>query len=80
MLLRSPHASGRKNWALGDTNEKPRPGSFIMILTVILNAILSVGVTVMVVTPLVWATLAQRADQPRPAATDGAPGPGTALV
>ncbi len=45
-----------------------------MILTVLLNAILSVGVTVMVLTPLVWATRTQHADEPRPAATDGAAG------
>ncbi len=40
-----------------------------MILTAILNAILAVGVIVMVVTPLVWAILTQHRDHPCPAAT-----------
>ncbi|HET6870321.1 MAG TPA: hypothetical protein VFH80_30695 [Solirubrobacteraceae bacterium] len=43
-----------------------------MIPTAILNAILAVGVLVMVVTPLVWAILTQRRDHPRPAASVGA--------
>ena len=43
-----------------------------MILTVVFNAILAVGVIVMVVTPLVWAILTQHRDHPRPAATDAA--------
>jgi hypothetical protein len=43
-----------------------------MILTAILNAILAVGVIVMVVTPLAWAILAQHRDHPGPATTDGA--------
>jgi hypothetical protein len=44
-----------------------------MILTAILNAILALGVIVMVVTPLVWAILTQHRDHPRSAATDGGP-------
>jgi hypothetical protein len=44
-----------------------------MILTAILNAILALGVIVMVVTPLVWAILTQHRDHPLPAATDGGP-------
>ena len=43
-----------------------------MIPTAILNAILAVGVIVIVVTPLVWAILTQHRDHPRPAATVGA--------
>ncbi len=43
-----------------------------MIMTAIINAILAVGVIVMVVTPLVWAILTQHHDHPRLAATDGA--------
>ncbi len=42
-----------------------------MILTVVLNAILAVGVIVMVVTPLVWAILTQHRDHPRQTATLG---------
>ena len=40
-----------------------------MIPTAILNAILAVGVIVIVVTPLVWAILTQHRDHPRPVAT-----------
>ncbi len=40
-----------------------------MTLTVLLNAILAIGVTVMVVTPLVWAILTQHRDDPRQAAS-----------
>jgi hypothetical protein len=43
-----------------------------VILTAILNAILAVGVIVMVVTPLVWAILTHHRDHPRPPATLGA--------
>ena len=43
-----------------------------MIMTAIINAILAVGVIVMVVTPLVWAILTQHSRPPAPAATDGA--------
>lgn len=43
-----------------------------MIRTAIFNAILAVGVIVMVVTPLVWAILTQHRDHPRQAATAGA--------
>jgi hypothetical protein len=42
------------------------------MLTVIFNAILAVGVIVMVVTPLAWAILTQHRDYPRQLATDGA--------
>ena len=41
-----------------------------MITTAIFNAILAIGVIVMVVTPLVWAILTQHHDHPRPAATE----------
>jgi hypothetical protein len=43
-----------------------------MTLMAVFNAILAVGVTVMVVTPLVWAILTQHRDHPRPAATEAA--------
>jgi hypothetical protein len=43
-----------------------------MITTAILNAVLALGVIVMVVTPLVWAILTQRRDDPRSGATVGA--------
>ena len=43
-----------------------------MTLTVIVNAILVVGVTVMVVAPLMWAILTQHRDHPGTAATDSA--------
>ena len=43
-----------------------------MIMTAIINAILAVGVIVMVVTPLVWAILTQHHDHPPRAAADGA--------
>ena len=42
-----------------------------MILTAIVNAILAIGVIIVVVTPLVWAILTQHRDHPRPAATVG---------
>jgi ABC-type glycerol-3-phosphate transport system permease component len=45
-----------------------------MILTAILNAILVLGVIVMVITPLVWAILTQHLDHPWLAATHRAPG------
>ncbi len=40
-----------------------------MIPTAILNAILALGVIVMVLAPLVWAILTQHRDHPRPAAS-----------
>ena len=44
-----------------------------MVLMLILNAILGVGVTVMVVAPLVWAIRTQYRDQPAaPGAAGGA--------
>lgn len=43
-----------------------------MIPTTILNAILAVGVIVMVATPLVWAILTERHDHPREPAIDPA--------
>ena len=46
-----------------------------MTLTAILNAILALGVIVMVVTPLLWAILTQHGDHPRRAATHHAPAP-----
>jgi hypothetical protein len=55
----------------GET-EKTRPRSFTMVLTVLFNAILALGVIVMVVTPLVWAILTQHRDHPQPEATDTA--------
>jgi hypothetical protein len=42
-----------------------------MVLTVIFNAILALGVIVMVVTPLGWAILTQHRDHAHPAPTDG---------
>ena len=46
-----------------------------MIPTAILiNAILALGVTVMVVAPLAWAILTQSRDRPGPVATDGPSG------
>lgn len=43
-----------------------------MLTTTILNAVLALGVIVMVVAPLVWAILTQHRDHLQPAATDGA--------
>jgi hypothetical protein len=43
-----------------------------MVLTVLFNAILAVGVIVMVVTPLVWAILTQHRDHPHLEATGAA--------
>ncbi|HSP64973.1 MAG TPA: hypothetical protein VLO10_02170 [Candidatus Deferrimicrobium sp.] len=43
-----------------------------MIMTAVINAILALGVFVMVVTPLVWAIVTQHHDHPRRAAADGA--------
>jgi hypothetical protein len=43
-----------------------------MILLATLNAILAVGVSVLVVTPLVWAILTQHRDPPHHTATAGA--------
>jgi hypothetical protein len=43
-----------------------------MMTAAILNAILALGVLVMVVTPLVWVILTQHRDHARPVATDGA--------
>jgi hypothetical protein len=43
-----------------------------MTTATILNAILAVGVIVMVVAPLVWAILTQNRDYQRPAATGAA--------
>ncbi len=42
-----------------------------MITAVILNAVLALGVMVMVVAPLVWAIMTQHRDHPHTAATDG---------
>jgi hypothetical protein len=44
-----------------------------MTLTIILNAILALGVSVVVITPLVWAILTQRRDHPRPTLAKPAP-------
>jgi hypothetical protein len=49
-----------------------------MILTAIFNAILALGVIVMVVTPLVWAILTQHDDHPQQAAVHRAPAPSPA--
>lgn len=43
-----------------------------MIITTILNAVLVLGVIVMVLTPLVWAIRTQHRDHPAAAATGGA--------
>ncbi len=43
-----------------------------MIPTAILNAILALGVIVMVLAPLVWAILTQHRDHPRSAANESA--------
>jgi hypothetical protein len=45
-----------------------------MILATVFNAILAVGVTVMVVAPLVWAILNQHRDHVHGTATDGSIG------
>lgn len=42
-----------------------------MVITTILNAVLVLGVIVMVLTPLVWAILTQHRDHPDAAATHG---------
>lgn len=44
-----------------------------MTLTIILNAILALGVSAMVIMPLVWAILTQRRDHPRPTLAKPAP-------
>jgi ABC-type glycerol-3-phosphate transport system permease component len=46
-----------------------------MILTAIFNAILALGVIVIILTPLVWAILTQHRDDPRLTATSPAPDP-----
>ena len=44
-----------------------------MVMTAILNAIAGLGVTVMVIAPLVWAILTQHRDHPGRAQPDGGP-------
>jgi hypothetical protein len=51
-------------------NEKPKTEELQMVSTAILNAVLALGVIVIVVAPLVWAIMTQHRDHPHTAATD----------